>query len=238
MDTNIKVLILVALVALVAIVAFALVGSGNEEEQGGDSERVTYFGNGGVFDQDETRITAEVTDVMDCVFVNGSKVFNGWNTKSNGSGTWYFPNDQASFGTSLYAMWVDYKVTRGKDFSTGTGETPTVALAVNGKSIYHGYGGYDAPSSSNKVVFTAFDNTYTDVKFISYTNNGTTDTIELSANYDGKHVECTLEIEHSSHTGPLFKEGSQKVESGSFSMEIIGKGDLTVNVSRVVSNIS
>lgn len=72
---------------------------------------VTYNGNGGtgtVTDSEEYGKGAFAT-VKANAFTNGSKVFLGWNTKADGTGTMYYPNGKVEITgyVTLYAIWGD-----------------------------------------------------------------------------------------------------------------------------------
>ena len=66
-------------------------------------------------------------------FTNGSKVFGGWNTAADGSGTSYPPGSEYTLpgaGTvNLYAQWVDPATTYTLTYNAGTGGSGTAPAA-------------------------------------------------------------------------------------------------------------
>lgn len=80
------------------------------------------------------------------------------------------------------------------------------------------------------MKFTAFDNTFTDITFVSYEHNGTVDKIVVKAFKNDQRVDCTFEFTHTGFTGPMFKEGSAEVENDVFSMEIIGNCNSSLKI--------
>jgi len=101
----------IAVVAVVVIIAVAAVmmNGGSDDS---NKDYVVHDGNGGVDSDGNKTLKSKETVVMDNVFTNGSKSFNGWNTKADGTGTKYGPGANVMLGTKLYAQWVDgYKLT-------------------------------------------------------------------------------------------------------------------------------
>lgn len=102
---------LIGVVAVVIIVAAAAVaigmGGGDDENKGFTG--VVYDGNGGKTSNGDTtfRLTSET--VYSSLFTNGDMVFDGWNTKADGTGTAYKPGDSISYPehgyVTLYAQW-------------------------------------------------------------------------------------------------------------------------------------
>ncbi|MBQ3697679.1 MAG: InlB B-repeat-containing protein, partial [Spirochaetales bacterium] len=74
------------------------------------SKTVTFNANGGSGEMDPQIVPADTATVLKAnAFVNGDKVFSGWNTVAAGTGTAY--DDKAQITTSndvtLYAQWAD-----------------------------------------------------------------------------------------------------------------------------------
>lgn len=105
---NSKTIIAVVAVVIVVVAAVAAFGFGGNDENEG-FVGVVYDGNGGETYEGEDTFRLSEETVMSAVFTNGSMVFDGWNTKADGTGTAYEPGDQISFPShgyvTLYAQW-------------------------------------------------------------------------------------------------------------------------------------
>ena len=98
-------MIVAALVAVGAIAVLAL-GSGSNDTPP-SSDMVRYEGNGGDTDDGITHYDTKMTTVQKSLFKKEDYHFKEWNTKANGSGTAYQPDQTVSLGTVLYAQWSD-----------------------------------------------------------------------------------------------------------------------------------
>lgn len=111
---------------------------------------VTYNANGGtgsVTDTEKYAKGAEAT-VMSNSFTNDGKVFLGWNTKADGTGTTYYPNGtiKVTGDVTLYAHWGDKASTVQLTYKANGG---------NGADIT------DAKIPNNKQVTLRDENTFT-----------------------------------------------------------------------------
>jgi len=87
---------------------------------------VTYNPNGGNGDVEADTIGGdEVAIVRDNLFTYDNRVFVGWNTQSDGSGTWYNPGDtvDSNDNVTLYAQW---KSNKSFYYLTAKGDTALV----------------------------------------------------------------------------------------------------------------
>jgi hypothetical protein len=93
-----------------------------------DSITVTYdanTGTGTMTDPSSPYETASNVTILPCAFIAPSgKVFAGWNTESNESGTWYSPSmvaGEVTTNLTLYAIWHDtYTITYNANTGTGS----------------------------------------------------------------------------------------------------------------------
>ena len=106
---NSKALIgVVAVIIIVAVAAVAIgMGGGDDENKGFTG--VVYDGNGGKTSNGDTTFRLTSEEVQSSLFTNGDMVFDGWNTKADGTGTAYKPGDSISYPehgyVTLYAQW-------------------------------------------------------------------------------------------------------------------------------------
>jgi len=103
-DSKIILIVIVAAIVAVAAVAVIALGAGSNDTPP-SSDMVRYDGNGGAMDDGITHFDTKMTTVQKCPFKEEGFHFKEWNTKSNGSGTAYHPNDTVALGTVLYAQW-------------------------------------------------------------------------------------------------------------------------------------
>lgn len=129
---------IVAVVVVVAAVA-AYIALGDDDENDG-FVGVVYDGNGGTYEGKDTyRLTS--TNVLDNMFRNGDYQFIEWNTKADGSGTSYRPDDTISFPAhgyvKLYAQWSTEKVYSIASYSelNGMPQTTDISLYLDGTML-------------------------------------------------------------------------------------------------------
>ena len=103
MDNKI-IIAIVAVVVIVVAAAAVLAMSPQQPQPAADS--VTYYGNGGT-DHGQTTVSSKLETVMPFLFDRDGYHMVSWNTKADGSGTAYYPDDPVAFGTALYAQWSD-----------------------------------------------------------------------------------------------------------------------------------
>lgn len=155
---NTKTLALVGVVAVVAIAAIAIglgsLGNNNQDEV---TDGVNYYGNGGTTSDGKSVVGSTSHDVSPNFFNKEGAYFNYWNTKSDGTGTTYYPGDKIDYkdGTSvrLYAIW--YTGGYLNYFSVmGTG---SFTVSYDGKAL-SSVEGIKIPSSG-KITLTVTPNT-------------------------------------------------------------------------------
>lgn len=154
---------------------------------------VKFEGNGatGGAMTDQTGIQEGVaTPLTANAFTNGTKIFNGWNTMSDGSGTAYVDGASVTLTDvnttlTLYAQWKDpatYTVSFSLNGKTGT--TPTAVTVTEGEKITKptpdpevaGYtfgGWYKEPACTNAWNFDADIVTNTTTLYAKWTKDGT-----------------------------------------------------------------
>ena len=103
MDNKI-IIAIVAVVVIVVAAAAVLVMSPQQPQPAADS--VTYYGNGGT-DHGQTTVSSKLETVLPYFYERDGYHMVSWNTKADGSGTAYYPDDPVAFGTALYAQWSD-----------------------------------------------------------------------------------------------------------------------------------
>lgn len=116
---------------------------------------VTYNANatgatGSVTDTEKYAKGAEAT-VMSNSFTNDGKVFLGWNTKADGTGTTYYPNSTVEItgNVTLYAQWGDKASTVSVTYHSnfGTDQTKMVKdIANNGQITVEDYSATGLPA--------------------------------------------------------------------------------------------
>lgn len=106
MDSKIILIVIVAALVAVGAVAVLALGSGSNDTPP-SSDMVRYEGNGGATDDGITHYDTKMTTVQKSLFKKEDYHFKEWNTKANGSGTAYQPDQTVSLGTVLYAQWSD-----------------------------------------------------------------------------------------------------------------------------------
>lgn len=129
---------IVIIVVVVAAVA-AYIALGDDDENDG-FVGVVYDGNGGTYEEKDTyRLTS--TNVLDNMFRNGNYQFVEWNTKADGSGTSYHPDDTISFPAhgyvKLYAQWSTEEVYSVFSYfeSIGLPQTSDISLYLDGTRL-------------------------------------------------------------------------------------------------------
>lgn len=129
---------IVIIVVVVAAVA-AYIALGDDDENDGFIG-VVYDGNGGTYEGKDTyRLTS--TNVLDNMFRNGNYQFVEWNTKADGSGTSYHPDDTISFPAhgyvKLYAQWSTEEVYSVFSYfeSIGLPQTSDISLYLDGTRL-------------------------------------------------------------------------------------------------------
>ena len=110
-DMDNKVAIAVVVVAAVLVIggAVAVIVAGMGSNQ--TKDYVVYDGNGGKTSEGNTTTNSRLTEAIANVFTNEGKVFTGWNTKADGSGTKIDIGENVTMGMTLYAQWSNYKLT-------------------------------------------------------------------------------------------------------------------------------
>lgn len=108
---NSKVAVAIAVVAALVIIggAVAVIVAGMGSNQ--TKDYVVYDGNGGKDSEGKTTVNSRVTEALSNVFKNEDKVFTGWNTKADGSGTKIDVGENVTMGMTLYAQWSKYSLT-------------------------------------------------------------------------------------------------------------------------------
>lgn len=100
-NKTIAIIAVVVVVAIVAVAAVILTGNGDK-----DDKYVYYYANGGTSDDGKTSYQFEDTVCYgNNLFYRDGYVCVGWNTKANGSGTFYGEGANVMLGTKLYAQW-------------------------------------------------------------------------------------------------------------------------------------
>ncbi len=97
----------VALVIVVGAVAVIVAGMGSNQTK----DYVVYDGNGGKDSEGKTTVNSTMTEAMSNIFTNEGKVFIGWNTKADGTGTKIDVGENVTMGMTLYAQWSKYSLT-------------------------------------------------------------------------------------------------------------------------------
>lgn len=98
----------IVVVVVIAAAAAALVMSGGDDEEGTVTTGVNYHGNGGTTSSGGTVYGFTETTVQVNRFTYEGRVFTGWNTLADGTGTSYQQGDGISYGSGtvdLYAQW-------------------------------------------------------------------------------------------------------------------------------------
>lgn len=108
---NSKVAVAIAVVAALVIIggAVAVIVAGMGSNQ--TKDYVVYDGNGGKDSEGKTTVNSRMTEAMSNVFTNEGKVFTGWNTKADGTGTKIDIGENVTMGMTLYAQWSKYSLT-------------------------------------------------------------------------------------------------------------------------------
>ena len=99
-----KIIIAIVAVAVIVIAAVAVLATPQQPQPSADS--VTYYGNGGTYNGQNSLVSKTET-VVPFVFEKDGYHMVAWNTKADGSGTTYLPDERVNFGTALYAQWSD-----------------------------------------------------------------------------------------------------------------------------------
>ena len=130
---NSKTIIAVVAVVIVVVAAVAAFGFGGNDENEG-FVGVVYDGNGGETTEGDDTFRLSENTVWGDVFTNGSMVFDGWNTKADGTGTAYEPGDHISFPAhgyvTLYAQWA-----YGLSISTSAGDCEYLLIDSEGNYV-------------------------------------------------------------------------------------------------------
>lgn len=108
---NSKVAVAIAVVAAMVVIggAVAVIVAGMGSNQ--TKDYVVYDGNGGKDSEGKTTVNSKMTEAMTNVFTNEGKVFTGWNTKADGTGTKIDIGENVTMGMTLYAQWSKYSLT-------------------------------------------------------------------------------------------------------------------------------
>lgn len=137
MNTKAIARIVVVVVVVAAVTAYIALGDDDENDGFVD---VVYDGNGGTYEGKDTyRLTS--TNVLDNMFRNGNYQFIEWNTKADGSGTSYRPDDTISYPAhgyvKLYAQWSTEKVYSVFSYfeSIGLPQTSDISLYLDGTML-------------------------------------------------------------------------------------------------------
>ena len=108
---NSKVAVAIAVVVALAIVggvvAAIVAGIGSSQTK----DYVVYDGNGGKDSEGNTTVNSKMTEAIPNIFTNEGKVFIGWNTKADGTGTKVDVGASVTMGMTLYAQWSKYSLT-------------------------------------------------------------------------------------------------------------------------------
>lgn len=105
---NLKNVIAAIVVVVIVVAAVAVIITLDDDENAGFTG-VVYDGNGGVTEDGEStfRLTEEAAFIN--MFTYEGRVFTGWNSAADGSGTSYSPGDAISYPAgghvTLYAQW-------------------------------------------------------------------------------------------------------------------------------------
>ena len=193
MNTKQIAVIAIAAAAVVIIAAAALILS-----NGSDSEYVTFDGNGGVTEKNQKTVRTSANLVIPNPFVNGGKIFTGWNDEADGTGTTYTVTSRVAYGIVLYAQWADYglEITNPSYPKMGfqpyiTDETREMEK-LNGLSTYLGSTG-EASLSLMGLSSLTYEETETSRCFKGVNRAG--QSVEFVFNVEGAdEVTCSVEM--------------------------------------------
>ncbi len=151
---------------------------------------ITYNGNGGATSGGATTFTGGAVNntyhtVQGNSFLYAGKNFTGWNTASDGSGSWYYPGESVLLGVSvptapgaLYAIWED------QTFSVSVTADPDAGVSAKSGAGTYVYG-------ADPVVTWTLAAGY---EITSVTDNGTT---VPAASYTGNSYALTdIALDH------------------------------------------
>ncbi len=102
---NIKTFAIIAAIIVIVVAIFAVVHASNNDKHESGNYYVTYYGNGGITDDNKTSYILNKTYVDSNYFTREGYDFVCWNTEPDGSGTEYHAGNDVARGTNLYAMW-------------------------------------------------------------------------------------------------------------------------------------
>ncbi len=109
MDNKVAIIIAVAVTVVLIGGGIAIVMAVGNYDIVDNDDVVTYHGNGEKTSGGAKTITYASTEVASGgIFTSSTKYFLAWNTEDDGAGTYYYPGDSVSLGTSLYAIWSDH----------------------------------------------------------------------------------------------------------------------------------
>ncbi|MEA4915583.1 MAG: InlB B-repeat-containing protein, partial [Christensenella sp.] len=143
---------------------------------------ITYSGNGGATAENATSFTGGAVNntyhtVQGNPFLYTGKQFIGWNTSSNGTGSWYYPGDSVLLGASvstapgtLYAIWED------QTFVVTVTANPVEGVTAKSGAGMYVYGTNTTVTwtlAEGYEITSVTDNTFT-VPASSYTGNSYT----------------------------------------------------------------
>lgn len=139
MDTKILAAVAVC-AAVIIVVAVAVAVTWGDDDENAGFIGVVYDGNGGsTLDGDPTfRMTSGT--VMENAFTYEGRVFTGWNSATDGSGTSYSPGDEIAYPEGgyvmVYAQWA-YALSVGSYSDLGTGDLyePTFYIMDSGGNL-------------------------------------------------------------------------------------------------------
>ncbi len=151
-----KTLVIVGIVAVVAIAAVAIgFGLNGDKNQDEVTDGVNYYGNGGTTLDGKSVVGSTSHDVSPNFFEKEGAYFNYWNTKSDGTGTTYYPGNKIDYkdGTSvrLYAIWDEGA------YLTCTGIADNITLTYNGQTLSL-LGSIKLPASGEAVITVTYKN--------------------------------------------------------------------------------
>ena len=170
-----KVLIgIIAVVAVVVVVgAVVAVGLGGNNDDGDITEGVKYYPNGGTGSKDHVSITSH-TVMKNLWFTYEGKDFSSWNTKADGTGQTYMPDDNIDYKpqttVNLYAQWTDSTTFHVTSFFKGGLGVSGVTLNGESSILYS-----DVYATGNMMVISFSSKTCSNFSFDTETNTLTFD---------------------------------------------------------------
>lgn len=229
-----KTFLAISAIFIVGICLITVLGHPGDDHD--DPNLVTYMGNGGTFDG-MSKVTSSNTVVSSCMFENGTKVFFGWNTKSDGTGAYYYEHNTVSKGTVLYAIWNEYNVSVTN--ISIIGDLKSVPAMINNTDIGSKYCSYNTVSDSNVVYLNIFDASYSHIKLISHELNdkGTVETISLTAIHLDHSVEYVIVFTHTGLQGSMFDRGNHVI-GDYFSIKVTGNCNVDVNIKLTSKSVT